>query len=147
MQTTWIVAADNSRARIFEMHGLQEPLREIEDFANPSAHAHNRDLETDARGRYFGKGEREQGHTAEPRVDPVEHATDLFSKRVSEYLDQARVEHRYDKLRLIAYPKFLGLLRENLSKEAQRLVEDEMPKDIAMMEAREIEEYVKKHAH
>jgi len=147
MQTTWIVAADSSRARIFELHGLREPLREIEDFANPAGHAQNRELETDGLGRYYGKGEQQQGHTAEPRVDPVEHETDLFSKQVSDYLDQARVEHRYDKLRLIAYPKFLGLLRQNLSKEAQRMVEEEVPKDISMMKAREIEDYVKHRPH
>lgn len=145
MQTTWIVAADSSRARIFELHGLREPLREIEDFVNPVGHAQERELDRDARGRYFGKGEREQGHTAEPHVDKSEHEAELFSKRVGEYLDQARVEHRYDKLRLIAYPKFLGLLRQNLSEEARRMVEEEVSKDISMMKAREIEDYVKNH--
>jgi protein required for attachment to host cells len=142
MQTTWIVAADSSRARIFEMQGAQDHLHEIEDFVNSAGRENAREINTDARGRYYGGG-RAQGDTAEPRVDPVEHETDLFSKRVSEYLDQARVEHRYDRLRLIAFPKFLGLLRQNLSKEAQDLVEDEVSKNITMLDAREIEDYVK----
>lgn len=147
MQTTWIVAADSSRARIFEVQGAQDHLREIEDFANPAGRANDRELETDARGRYYGKGERAQGHTAEPSVDAVEHETDLFSKQVSAYLDQARVEHRYDKLCLIAFPKFLGLMRRNLSKEAQQMVEDEVPKDISMLDARDIEAYFRNRAH
>jgi protein required for attachment to host cells len=147
MQTTWIVAADSSRARIFEMQGLQDPVREIEDFANPAGREQDRELSSDARGRYYGKGEGQQAHTAEPHVDEVEHQTELFSKRVGEYLDQARVEHRYDKLCLIAFPKFLGLLRQNLSKEARRLVEDEVPKDISKLEARDIEDYVKNRLH
>ena len=147
MQTTWIVAADSSRARIFEMHGLQEPVREIEDFANPAGREQDHELGRDARGRYYGRGEHQQAHTAQPHIDEVEHQTELFSKRVGEYLDQACVEHRYDKLCLIAFPKFLGLLRQNLSKEAQRLVEDEVPKDISKLEARDIEDYVKNRLH
>lgn len=147
MQTTWIVAADSSRARIFEVHGAQDHLREVEDLANPAGRAQDRELSSDARGRYYGKGEQQQGHTAEPHVDEAEHETELFSKRVSEYLDQARVEHRYDKLCLIAFPKFLGLMRRNLSKEAQRLVEDEVPKDISKLEAREIEDYFRNRVH
>lgn len=146
MQTTWILAADSSRARIFEMQGAQDHLREIEDFANPAGHEQNQEISSDARGRYFGKG-RQQGDTAEPQVDEVEHETELFSKTVSAYLDKARVEHRYDKLCLIAFPKFLGLMRRNLSKEAQQLVEDEVPKDISKLEARDIEDYVRNRLH
>jgi len=141
------VAADSSRARIFELHGLREPLREIEDFANPAGRSSTQELASDARGRYFGGSAGQQGNTGQPQVDPVEHATDLFSKQVSDYLDQARVEHRYDKLRLIAYPKFLGLLRQNLSTEARRMVEEEVPKDISKLETRDIEDYVKNLPH
>lgn len=126
---------------------MQDHLHEIEDLANPAGRANSRELETDGRGRFYGKGEREQGHTAEPSVNPVEHETELFSKRVGEFLDQARIEHRYDKLCLIAYPKFLGLMRQNLSKEVQKLVEDEVPKDISGLDVREIEDYVKNKLH
>lgn len=147
MQTTWILAADNSRARIFEMHGAQDHLREIQDFANPAGRGGPSDIRTDNIGRFYGKGEREQGHTAEPNVDPVDHETQLFSKAISEFLDKARVEHRYDKLCLIAFPKFLGMMRQNLSKEVKKLVEEEVPKDISALETREIEDYVKNRLH
>lgn len=156
MQTTWIVAADSSRARIFEMHGPQDHLHEIEDFANPAGRTTDLDLDTDNLGRFGGKtGGRAspyqagggRANTGEPDTGPVEHATELFSKAVSDYLDKARTEHRYDKLCLIAYPKFLGLMRQNLSKEVQKLVEEEVPKDISGLEAREIEDYVKNKLH
>src|SRR6186713_1158431 len=68
MGTTWIVCANSSRARLFEVdphgpHGVAEP-REIADYANPAARAHERDLRSDAAGRYYGKGERTEGHVA-----------------------------------------------------------------------------------
>jgi protein required for attachment to host cells len=147
MQTTWILAADSSRVRIFEEMDAQHHLREIQDFAHPAGHAQDRDLETDAKGRYFGKGERVIGHTAEPNTDPVEHENELFSKSIGDFLDKARNEHRYDKLCVIAPPKFLGLLRQNMSKEAQKLVEEEIVKDVSWFDEKEIERFVQDRRH
>ncbi len=143
MQTTWILVADSSRARIFEMRGARGNLREIDDFFNPHGRANNRELRTDGYGRYYGKGEREQAHTAEPHVDAVQQETELFAKTLDQYIDKARGEHRYDQLHLIAPPKFLGLIRENLSKEAQKLVVEEIPKEVSHFEPKEIEDYLK----
>jgi len=147
MQTTWIVAADEHRVRIFEVEGRHDNFHEVEDFINPESRLSEQDLNTDAKGRYFGRRERAIGHTADPAVTAVQHTTELFSKEVSAYLDKARLEHRYDKLRLIAFPKFLGALRKHLSKEAQQLVEDQVPRDISNLEPRQIEEYVRTHLH
>lgn len=141
--TIWIVAANEHRARIFEMENGQSPLQEIQDFLNPDARLRNQDIDTDAKGRYYGKGERMIGHTAEPDISALQHKAELFSKSVCAYLEKARVEHRYDKLALIAYPKFLGLLRKNLGKGVQQLIETELPKDISGLEPRQIDEYLR----
>lgn len=146
MQTTWIVTADEHRVRIFEVEGKQNHFHEVEDFINPEARFSERDFNTDAKGRYFCKGQG-AGDTSDPRVTAAQHTTDLFSKSIGAYLDKARLEHRYDKLRLIAFPKFLGALRKHLSKEAQQLVEDEISKDISNFEPRRIENYIKTHLH
>ncbi len=146
MQTTWIVAADGSRARIFAMDATQPSPRKIEELDNPAGRAHNRDLVSDANGRYFGKGERGQGHTAPPHESAVEHEVELFAKHLAVHLEQARVEHRYDRLRLVAAPKFLGLLRQNLGKEVDKLVDDALAKDVSWFDERELSEYLKHKA-
>lgn len=147
MQTTWIIAADEHRVRIFEVEGVQSNFHEVEDFVNPEGRMREQDLMRDTKGRYFGKGEQVIGHTAEPNISKTQHAEELFAKQISEYLDKARVEHRYDKLRVIAFSKFLGMLRKNMSKEAQRLVEDEVSRDISGFDEKEIEEYIKARLH
>ncbi|WP_158590459.1 host attachment protein [Noviherbaspirillum cavernae] len=147
MKTTWIVAADKSRARIFEVQGVQQNFREIEDFINPAGDMEQKDLLSDERGHFNGNGRAQQGSDAQPKVDAVQHETELFSRQLSDYLDKARMEHRYDKLCLIAFPKFLGLMRQNLSKEAQKLVQDEMSKDISWFNARDVEDYIKTRLH
>lgn len=55
----------------------------------------------------------------------VEHAVELFAKRVGDYLDKARTEHRFDQLVLVAPP-------------------EELPKDLAWFSAREMESYFKR---
>ena len=147
MQTTWILAADNSRARIFEEIDAQHHLQEIQDFAHPAGHFAEHDFDADAKGRYFGKGERSQGHTAEPNVDPITHENERFCRELSQFLEQARNEHRYDRLYVVAPPKFLGLLRKNLSKEAEKLVVEEIVKDLSKLEQREIEDFLRNAKH
>jgi protein required for attachment to host cells len=142
MQTTWIVVADSTRVRIFEKAAPKMQLREIEDLVNPSGHAEDKELETDERGRFYGRGEREQGHTAEPAVSAVEHENEKFSRTITHYLDKAHNEHRYDSLCLIAAPKFLGHLRSNLGKSTKATVIEEMSKDISAFSIKEIETYV-----
>jgi protein required for attachment to host cells len=139
------VTADAARARIFEAHNHERALHEVEEFVNPKAQQQDRDINTSPHGRYFNHAGGPQGNTAEPRVDAVTHEMELFAKDVSAYLEKARNAHRYDKLRVIAAPKLLGLMRQNLSKEAMKLVEDEVPKDISWFDKREIEQYLADH--
>lgn len=144
METVWILAADSSRARVFQELDHEHHLLEVQDFAHPAGHASNRDLESDAKGR-FGSGEHSPAHTAQPLSDAVQHENEKFSKEVGEFLDQARHEHRFDKLHVIAPSKFLGLLRRNLNKETQKLVDEEIIKDISWQDKNEIEEFVRTH--
>ena len=136
MTTTWIIAADSSRARILQVMDREEHLSEIEDLLNPAARADERDLISDAHPRFRG--------TSGPASDreetsAAEHATDLFAKRVSDYLESARNAHRYDRLHLVAPPKFLGQLRKALGKEVQKLVSEELPKDLSWLNVRDFE--------
>lgn len=139
MATTWIVAADASRARILQVAD-QERLLEIEDFVNPEGRLQDRELTTDANPRLHGPG----GLSAREEPSAVEHAVEMFSKRIGSYLEKARTDHRYDRLYLVAPPKFLGLIRKQLGKEVEKLVSDDLSKDLSWLNAREIERYFAK---
>ena len=142
MQPTWIVVADAGRARVLEMQDTDH-LAEIENFINPAERNDNADIDTDSRGRFYGKGEREEGHTAEPAVQPKEHEAELFAITIAKYLDDARSQNKYAKLQLIAAPAFLGLMRNKLDSNVMNLVERELPKDLSKASLPQIEHYVK----
>src|SRR5438105_5060754 len=136
MATTWIIAADSSRARILQVMDREKKLAEIEDLLNPEGRLHERDLLADGHPRFRGTdgpgSDREE-------TSATQHSLELFAKRVSDYLDRARTAHRYDRLHLVAPPKFLGQLRKELDTEVKKLVAEELPKDLSWLSARDIE--------
>jgi protein required for attachment to host cells len=99
---TWVLAADGSRARIFETRGLKVDLQQVEDLKNPLARA--------------------------PQAS--ESARDTFAQSVADFLERSRAQHRFDRLRLAVEPKFLRVLREHLSSETSKLVCDEARNDV-----------------
>jgi protein required for attachment to host cells len=137
MATTWIIAADASRARILQIVDREQHLAEIEDLYNPAGRLNEREMTSDAEPRFRG--------TAGPGSDreatgAIEHEVEAFAKRIGHYLEKARTSHRYDRLHLIAPPKFLGQLRKELGKEVGKLVDEELPKDLSGLNARELEQ-------
>jgi protein required for attachment to host cells len=154
MTTTWIVSSDSSRARILQVTGRNQ-LAEVHDFINPKGRMDDRELITDAHPRFSGHGGvgkpgsrtggRTTGGPASDRQETAaqEHEVELFAKQIDRFLDQARIKKRYDRLFVVASPKFLGLLRKNLSKEVQKLVRDEIDKDLSWFDAREIDRFLK----
>lgn len=146
MQALWIVVADAARGRIFEMQP-QGHLAEIEDLVNPAEREGNADLRTDAYGRFYGKGEREEGHTAEPDISPKQHEAERFAAHIADFLDQARNRHEYEKLRLVAAPAFLGVLRNKLDEQVLRLVDQELDQDLTKASIRELEQRLQQTFH
>src|SRR5437764_9174583 len=111
MTTTWIIAADASRARILQVTDRAQQLEEVEDLLNPEGRVHDRELISDAHPRFSGHSGGGPGSDRE-ETSAAEHATELFAKRVGDYLDKARTAHRYDRLPLLAPPQLLGRLRK-----------------------------------
>jgi protein required for attachment to host cells len=150
MATTWIVSGDSSRARILQVTG-PDRLEEIESFDNPKGRMHNRDARTDSHPRFNGHGGVGKAGSAptggpgndREEITPAEQSAEVFSRQLADYLDKARMAHRFDRLYLVAPPKFLGFIRKELGKEVGKLVRDEIDKDLSWLDAREIDRFLK----
>jgi protein required for attachment to host cells len=149
MTITWIVAADASRARVLQVADREEKLVEVEDLVNPEGRMNDRELTSDAHPRFSGHGglgKPGAATTSGPGSDrqeksAVEHQVELFARRIGDHLEKARTDHRYDRLCLVAPPRFLGALRKELSNEVRKLVAEELPKDLSWLGARDLERY------
>lgn len=137
--TTWILSANRSSASLFERDG--KTLRRLQDIAHPEGTKQNRETGTDAPGRSFdsfGQGR----HAMSTAQEPVEHIAQKFALELAELLNKGRVKHAYDKLILIAEPKFLGLLRAALDKNTATLVSHTISKDLPHIDEEGIAKYL-----
>ncbi len=147
MSMQWVIVADSSRARIFETDGRLDQLREVKDLLNPEGRLDEADLRHDAKGRFYGKGEHHQAHSAEPNVSRGSHDADQFSRELGQMLAQDGDAHRYDSLIVVAPPDFLGRLRRHWPDRVGRCVKQEFNRNIASWDGARIRDYLQQQLH
>jgi len=135
---TRVIVADNSRARIFASHDGLNHLTEQDDFVHSEAHLTNQDLVGDAAGK-----SRNPHGSLDPATSPKEHETRTFAKLLAKHLKALHNERHFERLILIAPPKFLGLLRKELHKPLDQLVERTIHKDLTTASVEDIIDYIK----
>ena len=140
MKASYILVADNSRARIFTAETPASPLQEIEALAHAEGRLHDRDITTDLPGKI--KGEGNVGHAFEQPTDPKKHEADLFAHRIAHYLEEAHNANKFEQLLIIAEPSFLGLLRNCLPEQIKKTVCFELDKNITMQSADDIRKHL-----
>jgi protein required for attachment to host cells len=142
VETTWIMVAHRSGARLFENKGRGRGFKLVADIPHPEGRLKNQDIDADKQGRSFdrfGYGR----HAMSQEVEPKKHIAERFAKKLAELLDEGRNQHRYIKLVLIAEPNFLGTLRGALSDQTASKVAASLDKDLADVPERELMEHLR----
>lgn len=132
MAKTWILVAHDAGARFFENDGPGKGIELVDEIAHAEGRERDRDFDADRPGRSFRK------HSADPRraamsrsQTPHDRAVSDFARELGQKLQQARVQNRYERLVLVAPPRFLGLLRSALDSPTSQLVVGSLDKDLA----------------
>ena len=132
MATTWILVAHDAGARIFDNQGPGKGIDLVEEFDNPEGRARDGELESDRPGRSFRKNSADPRRAAMSRSEgPRERVVAAFARELTDRLRQARVSGTYERLVLVAPPKFLGLLRASLDDPTAACVIGSLDKDLA----------------
>jgi protein required for attachment to host cells len=142
MPTTWILAADSARARLFALDGERATLRELEDFVHSAGRQKGRELSADAKARNFVRGRHDRAAASEPHTLPEDVEEQRFARELADRLERGRTANAYDRLCLVAPPRFLGRLREALSKEAHKRVSQSVAKDLVALDAATVYRYI-----
>ncbi|MGK2915689.1 MAG: host attachment protein [Porticoccaceae bacterium] len=142
MATTWVLVAEQSRARIFTLATALSPLEELEDLVHPAGRLKESELVSDHAGKMPDKGQ--PGQHAAPsaqsaRAKEVEH----FAKQLCQRLEQGCNQHQFNRLVIIAAPKLLGLLRKQMNPGVSALVVAEVGKDLAKEPAEAIRNHLR----
>lgn len=131
MQPTWILVADRARARILEISG-GAPMAEVACFTSPESRVRGRETTTERLPRTIESmgGAR---HAIEPHTTLREKTTQRFARLLGDALERAHDEHRYERLVLVAPPRFLGRLRAALNEPLRACVAEEICSDLTML--------------
>ena len=141
MTTTWILSANRSSASLFESNWPGKSMRRLQDIPHPQGRMQNKDIDTDKPGRVFdsfGEGR----HSTSPKQEPTEHIAQQFALELAEMLNKGRLTNAYDKLVLIAEPKFLGVLRAALDKNTELLITQTVNKNLVDIKEEDLAVYL-----
>jgi protein required for attachment to host cells len=128
----YVLVADSAMARFFKAKTPVRSIEEILDHPHREGRQKNSDLYTDRPGSNHGGAGGYQTYDRETDEDP-ENAR--FARELGEYLNKARHKGQFDNLILVAPPKFLGVLRNHLSKECLGAVMKSIDKDLVREDA------------
>lgn len=137
LERFWVLVADSNTARV--LHGVS-PRADLQEFyrlENEDGRKAGSEIDTDGPGsrrdvghKGSGPGDPKTGQRSSMPADPVEQAKKVFAGRVADWLDHQRAKDRFDRLSIIAAPKFLGELRNKMSDALEAKVLEEIDKNL-----------------
>lgn len=144
MKKTWILAAHRGGAKLYE-HAGGGRLSLVRTFDHPEGRLQDREIVTDRPGRKAdGRGASLQG-TAAPEVDPSRHEAESFARTLAAALTEGRNAGAFERLVLVAEPRFLGLLRGALDGPTADLVAGSVGHELTEAPADQVYAHVKEH--
>lgn len=144
MSKTWVVVAESSRAKIFELNKKNTPMKELQDLVHPASQLHEQKTTSDLPGNSrvsYGHG----SHKMSTQNSVKQHESAVFAKTISQYIEKARNKGQFQKLILMSPPAFLGQLRKQLSGETFKRIVSEIDKNLVKHKTRDIQAHLPYH--
>ena len=138
MEKIWVLAADNSRARIFETTRRNILEKEIETMVHPAGRQSVQEMTTDRPGRSPHPSGGEKRVAYAPSVDPKKYETQQFARHLSQILNRASRDNIFVKLYIIAPPSFLGMIRSGLDSHVKEKVKSDIDTNLTQLKMEEI---------
>ena len=138
MSKTWVVVAESSRAKIYEVEKNESKqfLKELKGFTHSISRNHNNQLS--------GNQQKESRHSQLIGTLDThkEHERSEFARTLGQHLNSARNKGQFKKLILMSPPKFLGDLRKNLGHETNKHVVSEIDKNLVRHNVKDIQAHM-----
>ena len=138
MSKTWVVVAESSRAKIFqvEKNDSTRSLKEIKGFTHTTSRSHKNQL--------AGSQQKESRHSqlSDTFDTHKDHERTEFARSLSQHLNHARTKGQFKKLILMSPPKFLGDLRKSLGHETNKHVVSAIHKNLVRHDVNDIQAHI-----
>lgn len=134
--TTWILVANASQAKLFANAGPKKGLKLVRELNHPESREKGSELASDRAGHMQSSG---NGHGArQPKTDPKTNEARNFAQELARELNHGRTTLQFERVILIAPPAFMGLLNEKLDGPTAGLVSDRFEKDYTKTAEKEL---------
>jgi protein required for attachment to host cells len=130
MNKVWILVCDSARARLFEIQDGDLAWHSVGTFDHPESRGKASELVSDHSGQRSSEGPSVHHNALAPSASPKEVEKGHFGHSLAKMLDQAMRSKRFDRWVLVAPPHFLGILRNELSRELQKQLLTTVDKDL-----------------
>lgn len=137
MMETWVLVADQARARVFGVLNGRGQLVELGNLVHPQGRLHDGDLDADRPGRSFDS-EGAGRHAMSRRHAATDQEGIRFARTVSDWLSLRHARGDFRRLVISAPPRFLGLLRDALPERVIGCVVLSLDKEMATLDTEEI---------
>lgn len=144
MQNSWVLVANGSQARLFNLDGPKKSITLIKEYAHPESRMKTDKLSSDRSGHYMSGGSLggsggSQGYGSfQEATDPKTYELERFAMELTKTLDEGRAANKFDKVVLVASPHFLGLLKQNMSEQLGKAVSHTIQKDYTAVNERDM---------
>jgi len=140
MDTTWILVANASHARLFNLEA-PDALVLVREFSHPQSRERASDLVTDKPGHYLSDGGKHGNYS--PAESPKHQEMERFAQQLAQELDHQRAAGHYQHLILVASPALLGALNSSLDHHVRALVKATVDKDYVHERPHELLQHLK----
>lgn len=138
----WIVTANRTEAKFFSY--ANRSLNFERKIENPRGRLKNSELDADKPGFYWASGQL-HGSNRAGMNSSTEKVAQEFARDIAEVLEECRKAQEFEELTVIADPHFLGLLRASFSKELDKLISREIPRDLGSFPTEDIQDRLWPH--
>jgi len=118
-KTYWVVVADESRAIFYTRDTRRAPLLEFLALDNEVGRKKAGEILADRGGRSFDSVGAGRHTMAVEKADPKKHAATAFARQIAERIGKVTHDGSCRGYALIAAPRFLGMLRDAVSRKCQ----------------------------
>lgn len=137
---SWIVVADNCQAKIYRSVKFPK-VEEVFYLEHPESRLHNQDLISSKPG-HSSQGTGNTGYSYQSEKEPRQLEAAKFAVYLAGFLSSAEKKKEFHSLYLIAAPSFLGLLRQHITPEIQKMIVAELNKELTSCDAATIEHHL-----
>jgi len=139
-KTYWVVVADESQAIFYTRDNKRAPLLEFLALSNEAGRKKAGEILADRGGRSFDSVGAGRHTMAVEKTDPKRHAATAFARQIAERIGKVTHDGSCRGYALIAAPRFLGMLRDAVSRKCRfepfkTIDKDVVGQDTAVLQA------------